>query len=166
MKYVTLGKTDLTISEFGFGCIPIIRYAKDDAVRVLRHALDCGITFFDTANAYRDSEEKMGIAFAGKRDKVVLASKTLKRRAEEASGRPSDHGRLSQRTGEEILPALRVLSALSPGGNDNAGHGVPHRCLPDVSIRCGGILQNSHGKRAALHRVWRMHGTLPLRTAG
>lgn len=96
MKYVTLGKTDLTISEFGFGCIPIIRYAKDDAVRVLRHALECGITFFDTANAYRDSEEKMGIAFAGKRDKVVLASKTLKRRAEEASGHLENSLRMLQ----------------------------------------------------------------------
>jgi len=60
MRYVTLGKTDLTVSEFGFGCIPIIRFSKDDSVKVLRHAFERGITFFDTANAYRDSEEKIG----------------------------------------------------------------------------------------------------------
>jgi len=81
MRYVTLGSTDLTVSEFGFGCIPIIRFPKDDAVRVLRHAFERGITFFDTANAYRDSEAKIGTAFAGMRDQVVLATKTLKRGA-------------------------------------------------------------------------------------
>jgi hypothetical protein len=85
MEYVTLGRTDLTVSEVGFGCIPIIRFPKDDSVRVLRHALDAGITFFDTANAYRDSEEKIGIAFAGLREKVVLASKTLLRGADGAN---------------------------------------------------------------------------------
>ncbi len=84
MRYLKLGRTDLTISEFGFGCIPIIRLSKDDSVKVLRHAFERGVTFFDTANAYRDSEEKIGIAFAGMRDDVVLASKTLRRKAEEA----------------------------------------------------------------------------------
>lgn len=85
MRYVTLGKTDLIVSEFGFGCIPIIRLAKDDSAKVLRHAFERGITFFDTANAYRDSEEKIGAAFAGMREKVVLASKTLRRGAEGAT---------------------------------------------------------------------------------
>lgn len=86
MRYVTLGKTGLTVSEVGFGCIPIIRLSTDDAVGVLRHALERGITCFDTANAYRDSEEKIGAAFAGMRDKVVLATKTLLRGAEGAMG--------------------------------------------------------------------------------
>ncbi|BCS52718.1 aldo/keto reductase [Geobacter sp. SVR] len=85
MRYVTLGRTGLAVSEVGFGCIPIIRLSTDDAVAVLRHAFDRGITFFDTANAYRDSEEKIGAAFAGMRDKVVLATKTLLRGAEGAT---------------------------------------------------------------------------------
>jgi len=84
MRYLKLGKTDVTVSECGFGCIPIIRLSKDDSVKVLRHAFERGITYFDTANAYRDSEEKIGIAFAGIREKVVLASKTLMRGAEGA----------------------------------------------------------------------------------
>lgn len=79
MRYVKLGKTGLAVSEFGFGCIPIIRLPREDSVTVLRYALERGITFFDTANAYRDSEEKIGKAFEGMRDRVVLASKTLKR---------------------------------------------------------------------------------------
>lgn len=86
MNYLQLGRTGLTVSECGFGCIPIIRLGNDEAIRVLRHAFDRGITFFDTANAYRDSEEKMGQAFAGMRDKVVLATKSLLRSAEGVTG--------------------------------------------------------------------------------
>lgn len=84
MKYVALGKTGLTVSEIGMGCIPIIRLQKEAAVRVLRHAFNKGVTFFDTANAYRDSEEKIGEAFSGIRHKVVLASKTLNREGGDA----------------------------------------------------------------------------------
>ncbi|MCW2278204.1 aldo/keto reductase [Heliophilum fasciatum] len=79
MNYTMLGKTDLKVSELGFGCIPIIRLATEEAVKVLRHAFDKGITFYDTANAYRDSEQKIGLAFRGMRHQVVIASKTMRR---------------------------------------------------------------------------------------
>ena len=79
MRYIILGKTGLEVSEVGFGCIPIIRLSTAEAVMVLRRAYDRGITLFDTANAYLDSEEKMGLAFDGIRSRLVLASKTLKR---------------------------------------------------------------------------------------
>ena len=79
MNTMRLGQTDLIVSEVGFGAIPIIRLDQAEAVRVLRHAFDRGITFYDTANAYRDSEEKIGLAFTGMRDRIVLASKTLQR---------------------------------------------------------------------------------------
>ena len=81
MRKMQLGQTDLVVSEVGFGAIPIIRLEMREAVRVLRHAFDQGITFFDTANAYRDSEEKIGQAFAGRRERIVIASKTLERSA-------------------------------------------------------------------------------------
>ena len=74
-----LGKTGLEVSEVGFGAIPIIRLSHDEAVRVLRQALDRGITLFDTAHLYVDSEEKIGQAFEGVRSRVVLATKTIKR---------------------------------------------------------------------------------------
>lgn len=79
MNEMQLGQTDLVVSEVGFGGIPIIRLERKEAVRVLRHAFDRGITFYDTANAYRDSEEKIGLALSGVRDRIVLASKTLQR---------------------------------------------------------------------------------------
>lgn len=78
---MTFGKTDLKVSELGFGGIPLIRLNKETAVSVLRRAYDRGITFYDTANMYLDSEEKIGAAFKGVRDKVIIASKSLKRDA-------------------------------------------------------------------------------------
>ena len=79
MRYRTLGKTGLQVSEVGFGAIPIIRLNLEDAVKVLRRAYDRGITLYDTANMYLDSEEKIGRAFSGLRHQVVLATKTIKR---------------------------------------------------------------------------------------
>jgi len=81
MQYRKLGKTGLKISEVGFGCIPIIRLGSDDAIHVLRYAFDKGINFFDTANAYHDSEQKIGLALSGHRDEIVIATKSGKRDA-------------------------------------------------------------------------------------
>lgn len=82
MKTVKLGKTGLVTSELGFGGIPIIPLKFEDAVKVVRHCVDRGITFFDTANAYVDSERKIGQALESVRDQIVLATKTGKRDAE------------------------------------------------------------------------------------
>ncbi|MCX7705239.1 MAG: aldo/keto reductase, partial [bacterium] len=74
-EYTTLGKTELKISRVGFGALPIQRTPLKRAVSILRYALDNGINFFDTARGYTDSEKKLGIAFKGKRNKVVFATK-------------------------------------------------------------------------------------------
>jgi hypothetical protein len=86
MKTVRLGATDLEVSEIGFGGIPIIPLPRDEAVAVVRHCLDAGITFFDTANMYTTSEEKLGIALKPDRSKVVIATKTALRDAKGAAG--------------------------------------------------------------------------------
>ena len=79
MRYLSLGKTGLQVSEVGFGAIPIIRLDHPEAVRVLRRALERGVTLFDTAHLYVDSEAKIGEALSGVRHQVVLATKTMKR---------------------------------------------------------------------------------------
>lgn len=81
MKYLNLGKTGIKVSEVGFGGIPIIRLQNDEAVKVLRYAFDKGITFYDTANMYRDSESKISMALSSFRDKIIIASKTILRDA-------------------------------------------------------------------------------------
>ena len=77
MKMITLGKTGITTPQNAFGALPIQRISKEDAVKLLRRAFDGGITFFDTARAYTDSEEKIGEAFEGLRDKLFIATKTM-----------------------------------------------------------------------------------------
>ena len=82
MNKITLGKTGLVIEKNGFGCLPIQRIREQDAVDLLHKAYDGGINFFDTARAYSDSEQKVGAAFSGMRDRIVLATKTGAQTAE------------------------------------------------------------------------------------
>lgn len=77
MKQITLGRTGITVPQNGFGALPIQRISKEDAVSLLRKAYEGGMRFFDTARAYSDSEEKLGVAFAGMREKVFISSKTM-----------------------------------------------------------------------------------------
>ncbi len=77
MREITLGKTGITTPQNAFGALPIQRVDKDTAVIILRKAYDGGMTYFDTARAYTDSEEKLGLAFEGMREKIYIASKTM-----------------------------------------------------------------------------------------
>ena len=77
MLTVTLGKTGIVTGKNAFGALPIQRIAEDEAVSLLRKAYDGGMTFFDTARFYTDSECKIGAAFAGMREKIYIASKTM-----------------------------------------------------------------------------------------
>ena len=82
MTKIQLGSTGITIEKNGFGCLPIQRLTKEEAARLLRKALDGGMNYFDTARAYSDSEEKLGYAFKGIRDRLVIATKTMAQTAE------------------------------------------------------------------------------------
>lgn len=79
MRKVRLGKTGLMVSEVGFGGIPIQRLTDDAAVAVVRRCIELGIDFLDTANAYGKSEECIGRAIQGRREGLVLASKSQAR---------------------------------------------------------------------------------------
>lgn len=76
MRNITLGKTGITVKQNAFGALPIQRISTEEAVKLLQRAYEGGMRFFDTARAYTDSEEKVGIAFEGMRDRVYIASKT------------------------------------------------------------------------------------------
>lgn len=82
MKKIAFGSTGIVIEKNGFGCLPIQRVSKEEAVRLLHMAADGGIELFDTARMYSDSEEKVGAAFCGMRDKVILTTKTTATTAE------------------------------------------------------------------------------------
>lgn len=76
MVQVTLGTTKITVEKNSFGALPIQRISREEAVKLLRKAYEHGVTFFDTARFYTDSEEKVGEAFKGMREKVYIATKT------------------------------------------------------------------------------------------
>jgi len=79
MKTVRLGKTGLEVSRVGFGGIPIQRLTEAEAIQVVQRCLDLGVTFLDTANGYTTSEERIGKTIAGRREQVIIATKTAAR---------------------------------------------------------------------------------------
>lgn len=122
MQKRRLGRTDLMVSVVGFGGLILPRVSREEAVRVINHALDLGISFIDTAKGYGDSEEKIGEAIAGRRDDCIITSKSL----------ANDKDKLLEDidTGLEHLKTYRIdlyqlhnissegrlKSALAPGG--------------------------------------------------
>lgn len=75
---VELGETGLWVSKVGMGGIPMQRLSKKEAVNMIKKVLDLGVNFIDTANAYLDSEEKIGEAIKGtKREELVISSKSV-----------------------------------------------------------------------------------------
>jgi predicted aldo/keto reductase-like oxidoreductase len=76
MKTIKLGRTGLEVSPIGMGGLPIQRPPEDEAIRVIQRCLDLGVTFIDTARSYGTSEERIGKAITGRRDQIVIATKT------------------------------------------------------------------------------------------
>ncbi len=83
VRMVTLGSTGITTPQNAFGALPIQRDDLETAAAILRRAYEGGMTFFDTARAYSDSEVKMGYALADVRDKIYIATKTMAKDPEE-----------------------------------------------------------------------------------
>ena len=82
MQTIKLGKTGIGTNKNAFGALPIQRISDEAAVTLLRKAYENGMTFFDTARMYSDSEHKVGLAFEGMREKVIIATKTGAQNAE------------------------------------------------------------------------------------
>ena len=82
MEYITLGKTGLKISRLGFGGIPIQRVDAATTRRLILSMVEKGINFIDTARGYTVSEEFLGEALEGVRDKFILATKSMSRTKE------------------------------------------------------------------------------------
>ena len=79
MRYTDFGRTGLRVSVVGLGGIPLQRTDAAGAKAVVDACEALGINFIDTARAYSVSEEYLGLALVGRRDKFILASKTKDR---------------------------------------------------------------------------------------
>ena len=77
MDKVRFGRTGLQVSRIALGGIPIMRVPLEDAVAIVHEAINSGINYIDTANAYDDSEIKIGAAIKGiPREELVIATKS------------------------------------------------------------------------------------------
>ncbi|MCI5481103.1 MAG: aldo/keto reductase [Lachnospiraceae bacterium] len=121
MQYVTLGKTGLKISRMGFGGIPIQRIDREGTKVLMERLLEEGINYIDTARGYTVSEEFLGYALEGIRDRFVLATKSMSR-TKEAMAEDIEKSLSNLRTDYIDLyqvhnPNLEQLEqVISPGG--------------------------------------------------
>lgn len=83
MNRVILGTTNIKVNKNGFGALPVQRVSREEAAHLLRKAYENGITFFDTARFYTDSEEKIGYALSDVREHIYLATKTMATKVED-----------------------------------------------------------------------------------
>lgn len=121
MDYVTLGKTGLKISRIGFGGIPIQKIDEEGTKVLMQRLADEGVNYIDTARGYTVSEEFLGYALEGIRDKFVLATKSMAR-TKEAMAADVDKSLANLRTDYIELyqihnPNLQQLEqVMAPGG--------------------------------------------------
>jgi aryl-alcohol dehydrogenase-like predicted oxidoreductase len=114
MKKRTLGRNGLQVSELGFGCMGLsFGYGpatdKQEAIRVIRAAVEQGVTFFDTAEAYGPfvNEELVGEALEPFRKDVVIATKFGFKDGTPGKGLDSRPERIRQ-VAEDSLRRLRI----------------------------------------------------------
>ena len=77
MEKVILGRTGICVQKNGFGALPDQRVSLNEAKIILRKAYENGIQFFDSARAYSDSEEKIGLALSDVRENIYISTKTM-----------------------------------------------------------------------------------------
>jgi aryl-alcohol dehydrogenase-like predicted oxidoreductase len=107
----TLGTSGLEVSALGLGCMGLNHHrsatlTRDEAIALIRDAVDLGVTFFDTAQVYGPftNEQLVGDALAPVRDQVVVATKFGE---VDADGRPLFRvGPIS--SGRRLTPPWRV----------------------------------------------------------
>ena len=77
------GKTNMKIKRVGFGGIPIQRITQEDTNKVVDELINQGVNFIDTARGYTVSEEYIGNALVGRREKFYIATKSMSRNYED-----------------------------------------------------------------------------------
>ncbi len=129
MKYRTLGKSGIKVSPYCLGAMMFGAGGNpdhDECIRIIHKALDAGINFVDTADAYSrgESEEIVGKALKGRRDNVVLATKAHLPMGDD----PNQQGNSRRWLTREVEASLRRLQT------DHIDLYQIHRPAPDTDI--------------------------------
>ncbi len=134
----SLGRTGVEVSIIGVGGADIGKYKNEqEAIRIVQEAIDAGINFMDNAWEYNEgkSEEYMGKALQGRRDKVFLMTKVC------------THGRDKQTAMKQLEDSLRRLKT------DRVDLWQVHECVyyndPERHFEKGGVIEAlTEAKRA------------------
>jgi len=112
MKYESIGRTNTKISKINLGCMSFgskldWMIELDDAKPIIDCALDLGITFFDTANAYSNgrSEEILGNLLKDCRNDVIIGTKVRY----QMGNNPNDVGLSQEQINKQIDKSLERL---------------------------------------------------------
>jgi aryl-alcohol dehydrogenase-like predicted oxidoreductase len=129
MHYRTLGKTGIKVSPYCLGAMMFGGLANadhDDCIRIIHKALDFGINFVDTADRYSngESEEIVGKALKGRREKIVLATKVHGPMGDD----PNQQGNSRRWVAQAVEASLRRLQT------DHIDLYQIHRPAPDTDI--------------------------------
>ena len=120
MQYKRLGQSGLKVSAVGLGGNTFGRYVDvPGTARIVHHALDLGINFFDTADVYSNgvSEDHLGKALADRRERALIGSKVAMKMGEGPNDRGLSRGHIVagveaslRRLGTDYLDLLQVHS--------------------------------------------------------
>ena len=169
MQKRIFGNSGLEVSALGYGCMGLnfgygSGIGKEEAIKLIRHAFDRGVTFFDTAEAYGPftNEEIVGEALQPVRDQVVIATKFGFRDGLATTGLDSRPERIRQ-VAEESLKRLRT---------DRIDLFYQHRVDPSVPIEdVAGTVKDliAEGKvkhfglsEASVHSIRKAHAVQPV----
>jgi aryl-alcohol dehydrogenase-like predicted oxidoreductase len=156
MKYRTLGRTGLSVSEVGFGGAGVGHVwgatTDTDCIRAVRRAVDLGINFFDTSPMYGGgrSEENLGQGLEGLRDRVYIATKVRLRTEEDLADMETAVRRSVEqslrRLRTDYVDVLQIHHQLGPeGGQYLAAVGPPpryaYRLTRDLGLELGRAMQ-------------------------
>lgn len=150
MDTIRLGKTGLTVTRTGFGCLPIQRVSFAEAKALLRYAYNHGINFFDTARGYTDSEEKLGSAMEDVRHNIVIATKSGARTGTDLEADLAKSLRLLKTDYIDIYQFHNPPFVPRPGGADGL-YDAALRAKAEGKIRHVGI--TSHAIERAVEAV-------------
>ena len=118
MKSIIFGKTGLSVSRTGFGCIPIQRISYEESTSLLRRAYEGGVTLFDTAASYTTSEERIGIALHHMREKIILCTKSAPFAPEKLMKNIDNSLKMFKTDYIDIFQLHNPDSVPQPGGED------------------------------------------------
>jgi aryl-alcohol dehydrogenase-like predicted oxidoreductase len=118
MQQTIFGRTGLTVSRTGFGCIPIQRISYEESTALLRHAYEHGVTLYDTANAYTTSEDRIGVALHHVRDKIVLCTKSFPLAPDKVMENIENSLRMLRTDYIDVLQLHNPSFVPHPGGED------------------------------------------------